>query len=299
MTDEVGAGTKAATVGVGLLVVFALVGGFLAYRQVPEGHEGVTKQWGAVNGETLEPGAHWKIPVMETVQDVEVRPRTYTMSATQGEGERARGDAITVKTVNGSSVQVDLTIRYRIDEERADAFVSEWRNERQMEQRLIRPTIRSTLRDEASDLQTTGDDAIYTRAGREALAQTAREALAKEFEDEPIVLEAVQVRNINLPDSIDESLDEKEQAKQQVEVEKERVKQERARAEQKRVQARAEADVIETRGEALQENPIVLEARRIEAYDDGTVFVTGETGQNIILDASGAQNATNATAGGN
>ncbi|MEF8843653.1 MAG: prohibitin family protein [Haloarculaceae archaeon] len=278
---------KALAGGVALLMIVALIGGVLAYKQVPEGHQGVTTEWGAVTGETLDPGAHWKIPIMQGVQDVEIRPRTYTMSQTQREGERVTADAVEVKTVNGSTVAVDLTVRYFIEPEQADRFVAEWNNERQMEQRLIRPTIRSVLRDEASSLQTTGEDAIYTQGGREALEETAIAALRQEFENQPIVLEAVQIRNIDLPDQIDETLDQKEQAKQQVEVERERVEQERQRAEQRRVEAEGEADVIETRGEALRENPIVLDTRMIDAYDEGTVFVTGSD-QAIMLDGTDA-----------
>jgi regulator of protease activity HflC (stomatin/prohibitin superfamily) len=286
---------KAASTGLAVLLVIALVGGILSYKQVPEGHEGVTTEWGAVTGETLDSGAHWKIPVMQGIQNVEIRPRTYTMSNTAGEGQRDDADAITVKTVNGSSVDVDVTIRYRIEPENADQFVRDWNQESQMEQRLIRPTVRSKLRDEASDIQTSN---IYTRQGREALRETGREALSAEFSDEPIQLEAVQVRNIDLPDSIDAALDEKEEAKQRVQVEQERVKQEKQRAEQRRVKAEAEADVIETRGEALQENPIVLKARMIEAYDNGTVFVTGDGGEQIILDGTDLNNQTVRNDGG-
>lgn len=284
-----------------IIVVFALFIGFLSYKQVPEGHEGVTKNWGAVTGETLDSGAHWKIPIQQGVQDVEVRPRTYTMSASQGEGEQSRADAVTVKTVNGSSVDVDLTVRYRIDNERADIFVEEWNQEEQMEQRLIRPTIRSVLRDEASSLQTTGDGSIYTQEGRQALEVTAQRALEDEFDGQPILLEAVQIRNIDLPDQIDETLDEKEQAKQEVQVEMERVRQEEQRAEQARVEAQGEADVIQTQGEALRDNPIVLEARYIEALGDGSVFVIGSGGENgegtpIIIDGSNVSGAsTNGT----
>lgn len=267
---------KAAAVGVGILLLLTLVGAAIAYEQVPEGHEGVTTEWGAVTGETLDSGAHWKVPIMQDVQAVEVRPRTYTMSQTEGEGDKSEADAITVKTVNGSSVQVDVTVRYHIEREQADVFVEDWNNEDQMEQRLIRPTVRSDLRDEASDLQTSE---IYTRDGREALAETARESLKEEFEDEPIVLEEVQIRNIDLPDSIDKRLDEKEEHKQQVQIEQEKVKQEEQKAEQKRVQAQAEADVIQTRGEALEQNQIVLEARYIEALEKGETIYVGADNQ--------------------
>ncbi len=296
------ASQKALAVGVGLLLVLSLLTGVLAYRQVPEGHAGVEKEWGAVTGTTLDAGAHWKVPIMTTVQGVETRPRTYTMSATEGEGEKSRADSITVKTVNGSSVDVDITIRYRINPSEADTFVKDWNQERQMEARLIRPTIRTVLRDEASSLQTTGIDAIYTQTGRAALEEAALGALRAEFEDEPITLEAVQIRNIDLPDQIDQTLDQKEQAKQQVEVEREKINQEEARAEQKIVQAQADAEAIEIRGAALRQNRVVLQQRYIEALKEGeTIYVPTESGgitltRDVRTGASSPATRTNTTA---
>ena len=296
------ASQKALAVGVGLLLVLSLLTGILAYRQVPEGHAGVEKEWGAVTGTTLDAGAHWKVPIMTTVQGVETRPRTYTMSATEGEGERSRADSITVKTVNGSSVDVDITIRYRINPSEADTFVRDWNQEQQMEARLIRPTIRTVLRDEASSLQTTGIDAIYTQTGRAALEEAALGALRAEFEDEPITLEAVQIRNIDLPDQIDQTLDQKEQAKQQVEVEREKINQEEARAEQKIVQAQADAEAIEIRGAALRQNRVVLQQRYIEALKEGeTIYVPTESGgitltRDVRTGASSPATRTNTTA---
>jgi regulator of protease activity HflC (stomatin/prohibitin superfamily) len=295
------ASQKALAVGVGLLLVLSLLTGVLAYRQVPEGHAGVEKEWGAVTGTTLDAGAHWKVPIMTTVQGVETRPRTYTMSATEGEGEKSRADSITVKTVNGSSVDVDITIRYRINPSEADTFVRDWNQEQQMEARLIRPTIRTVLRDEASSLQTTGVDAIYTQTGRAALEEAALGALRAEFEDEPITLEAVQIRNIDLPDQIDQTLDEKEQAKQQVEVEREKINQEEARAEQKIVQAQADAEAIEIRGAALRQNRVVLQQRYIEALKEGeTIYVPTESGgitltRDVRTGASSPATRTNTT----
>lgn len=266
---------QAAAVGVVLLMVFAALGGVLAYEQVPEGYAGVEKDWGAVNGNIADSGAHWIVPIQTSIQHVETRPRTYTMSQNVGEGAKSEADAIAVKTVNGTTVKVDVTVRYRVDEDRADEFVSDWNNEYQMEQRLIRPTIRSDLRDEASSVQTSE---IYTRSGRVALTETAQASLQEEFEGEPIILEDVQVRNIDLPDSIDARLDEKEEAKQQVEVENEKVKQEKAKKEQQIVRAEADAEEIRIKGEALEENPIVLEERYIEALKNGETIYVGEQG---------------------
>jgi len=62
------------------ILALALVGGVMAYHQVPEGNAGVETEWGAVTGTIEEPGAMFKIPIMQGVQNVETRPRTYTMA---------------------------------------------------------------------------------------------------------------------------------------------------------------------------------------------------------------------------
>lgn len=275
---------KAASVGLALLMVFALVGVATAYEQVPEGHQGVEKDWGAVNENTLEPGANWIIPVAQSVQNVEVRPRTYTMTSSSDEGARKDSDAVTVKTINGSSVDVSITVRYTINDEDADQFVQDWNNEEQMESRLIRPTVKNNLQDEGSSLQTTGGGSIYTNDGREALRSTTKEALENEVEDQPITIEAVQIRSIDLPQSIDQTLDEKESAKQQVQVEKEKVKQEEAKAKQEIVRAEADAEAIEIRGEALEDNQVVLRQQYIEALKEGeTIYVPTGDGGGVTL----------------
>lgn len=289
------AAMKALGVLAAVLVFFSLIGGALAYKQVPEGHEGVTKEWGAVTGQTLDPGAHWKIPVAQGVQNVEVRPRTYTMSDTEGEGKKSgRADAITVQTINGTSVDVDVTVRYHINPDRANVFVSEWNNEEQMEQRLIRPTVRSQMRDEAAAIQTTE---IYTAEGRERLAAAARAALSDQFDGQPIVLEAVQVREVDLPQAYDDALDAKEIAKQRVQQEQYKVQQAKqrkrqriveaeARAESKLIEANAEAEAVSIRAQAYEDHPVMLEVRRIEAYDEGTIFVVPQNeSAPVILDA--------------
>lgn len=298
MEAEVSAKAKAAAVGIGLLLVFAIIGGVLSYKQVPEGHEGVEKDWGAVNGNTLSSGAHWTIPIMQSVQDVEIRPRTYTMTNTKGEGNKKDSDAVTVKTINGSSVDVSITVRYHIKAEKAGKFVSEWNNEKQMEKRLIRPTVKNNLQDEGSSLQTTGDGSIYTNEGREALRNTTQNALEEEVADQPIIIERVQIRAIDLPKQIDDTLDKKEQAKQQVQVEKEKIKQ--AEAEKKRriveaeadaaevrIAAKADANATQIRGAALDEHPIVLQQQYVEALENGETIYVGADGLALTKEVNG------------
>jgi regulator of protease activity HflC (stomatin/prohibitin superfamily) len=276
---------RAAALGLGLLVVLGLLLG--GYHQVPEGHVGVKKSFGAVTGDELAPGAHLIVPVKDSVQDVEIRPRTYTMANAEGEGDRpGRADAVTVQTVNGTTVQIDITVRYRVEQSNPSKFVTEWRTVEQAEQRLIRPSIRSRLRDEAAGIQTSE---IYTSDGRERLGTAAQEKVESAFASEALVLEEVQVRDVDLPSSYDEALNEKEIAKQRVQKKEFEIQQARKEKERQEIRAEADARVIEIRGRALRDNPIVLKQQYIKSIDasDKVILATDRDGTPIILQTDG------------
>ncbi|AEM56538.1 membrane protease subunit, stomatin/prohibitin [Haloarcula hispanica N601] len=305
---DVGRGLRiGVSIVVALAVATALFGG---YHQVPEGHVGVQKSFGAVTGAEFQPGAHIIVPVKDSVQDVEIRPRTYTMANTEGEGDRAaQSDAVTVQTINGTTVDIDITVRYKVEEADASGFVTEWRNVEQAEERLIRPSVRSQLRDEAAGIQTSE---IYTNSGRERLGEAAQQKLESAFEGEALVLEEVQVRDVDLPDSYDQALNDKEIAKQRVEEKKFEIQQAEREKKRQEIQAEADARVIEIRGEALRDNPVVLKQQYVQSIDDSdkVILATDDEGTPIILqtgrssggntssaDTGFSTNVTNATGG--
>ncbi|WP_336357806.1 prohibitin family protein [Haloarcula sp. CGMCC 1.6347] len=305
---DVGRGLR---IGVGVIVALAVATAlFGGYHQVPEGHVGVQKSFGAVTGDELQPGAHIIVPVKDSVQDVEIRPRTYTMANTEGEGDRAtQSDAVTVQTINGTTVDIDITVRYKVEEADAAGFVIQWRNVEQAEERLIRPSVRSQLRGEAAGIQTSE---IYTNSGRERLGEAAQQKLESAFEGEALVLEEVQVRDVDLPDSYDQALNDKEIAKQRVEEKKFEIQQAKRDKERQEIQAEADARVIEIRGEALRDNPVVLKQQYVQSIDDSdkVILATDDDGTPIILqtgrssggntssaDTGFSTNVTNATGG--
>jgi len=295
---DFGRGLRIAVSVVAVLVVAtALFGG---YHQVPEGHVGVQKSFGAVTGDELQPGAHIIVPVKDSVQDVEIRPRTYTMANTQGEGDRAaQSDAVTVQTINGTTVDIDITVRYKVEEAEAAGFVTQWRTVGQAEERLIRPSVRSQLRDEAAGVQTSE---IYTSEGRERLSEAAQVTLESAFEGEALVLQEVQVRDVDLPDSYDQALNDKEIAKQRVEEKQFEIQQAEADKERQEVQAEADARVIEIRGEALRDNPVVLKQQYVQSIDDSdkVILATDDEGTPIILQtgpSSGGDNSSGSDTG--
>jgi len=275
MLDRLEMGATAMLV-IGIVVM--LLGGIgyiVLVETVDEGERGVMKQQGAVTGEVFEPGWHWPIvPFYENVVHIEVRPRTYTMSGNIHEGDVKSEDAVTFMSADQQQVGVDITVRYKIEEDDVDDFHSQWKTESQFEARLLRPEIINTVAREGSALNATeanSDD------GRARLAEVAIQSLASQAPDS-VIIESVQVRDIHLDPEFRKNLEQVEIANAEAEAARERA---RGDADAERIRAEGDADAFRTRQKALTKEILMLE--QIDAYDDGTVYVV-DPSQNTIVE---------------
>jgi regulator of protease activity HflC (stomatin/prohibitin superfamily) len=270
-----------AVVGAFLLLT-VLVGGALAWNPVDEGNIEVVKEWGDSTGETLEPGANTIIPIKQSTAVVQVRPQQYTMANEQQEGAEARDDSVEVLTNDGVSVDVDVTVRYRVNKDEAASFYDEYKDVRQAEARLIRPTTQDVLRTEGGDIDTTQ---IYTGSGQNQMASAVKAALESEAEGTGLIIEAVQIRNIKLPSQYANAVEEKEVEKQNIEKKQNSIQVAEAEAERAITQAEGEAKANEIVAASLKGNPELIKIRYIEALneDDNTIYVGAGNSGGITL----------------
>lgn len=262
---------KAITIGVAIVVVLSLVTAVAAFEGVDEGHVKVEKKHGAATGEVFTPGWYWIDPIRKSTVEIETRPRTVDMR---------EDSSIFVITEDGQDVWVDVTIRYRVEPEDADAFYKEYNTHNQAVNRLIEPTVRSDVRDEASNMSARR---VITKDGRQRLERTAQTALEDNFEGSGLTLEAVQVRGIELNDEFATAL--------------ENVEIENTKAEQKQIRAEADRRAFQERQEGLT-NEILMEMY-IESIDEGdtVVLATGDDGTPVIMDMEEFQNNSNGSEG--
>jgi regulator of protease activity HflC (stomatin/prohibitin superfamily) len=253
-----------------LLVVAAPVVGLLAWSPVQEGNVKVVKKWGATTGTTFEPGPHFINPVSQSTTSLSVRPQSYTMSSAQGEGEKSgRDDAIRVLTEDGLRVDIDVTVRYRVDQSEAVAFYKDYRTLATAEERLIRPSIRSVLRTEAGRLPVTE---IYTGEGQTRLKQAAEEELGTEFGDAGLILEAVQVRNVELPAEYAKAVEQKEITEQRRQQKQSELQVEELEAQRKKIEAQGEAEANRIISRSLDQR--VLAQKYLDTLDEtDTVYI--------------------------
>jgi regulator of protease activity HflC (stomatin/prohibitin superfamily) len=259
-----------------LLVVGAPVVGLLAWSPVEEGNVKVVKKWGATTGTTFGPGPHFINPVAQSTTSLPVRPQSYTMSSTESEGDvQGRDDAISVLTEDGLRVDIDVTVRYRIDQSEAVAFYKDYRTLATAEERLIRPSVRSVLRTEAGRLPVTE---IYTGEGQTRLKQAAEEQLRTEFAESGLILETVQVRNVELPSEYAQAVEQKEITEQRRQQKQSELEVEELEAQRKRIEARGEAEANRIVSRSLDQR--VLAQKYLDTLDEtDTVYIpVGEGG---------------------
>jgi regulator of protease activity HflC (stomatin/prohibitin superfamily) len=174
-----------------------------------------------------------------------------------------------VLTEDGLQVNVDVTVRYRVDSAKAVQFYRQYRTLGTAEERLIRPSIRSVLRTEAGRLPVT---VIYTGEGQTRLKQAAERELSDEFVDAGIILEAVQIRNVDLPEQYAQAVEQKEITEQTRQRKEDELEVEKLEAERKRIEAEGRADANRIVSQSLTQE--VLAQQYIERLDSAdTVYI--------------------------
>ena len=263
-------------IGVVVLAALLIIGVFFLFSVVTidEGDRGVLKTQGAVTGDVLEPGWHVVIPFYQSVERIEVRPQTHTMSGDVHEGEVEQEDAISFRSADQQQVGTDITVRYTIEESEVDEFHTEYNTIAQFEQRLLRPETIDTVAREGSGFDATEAN---SEAGRAEIGDVVQQSLTEES-PAYVTIESVQVRDIHLDPDYQASLEEVEIAQQEAEAERTRAQ---GDADAERIRAEGEADALQEVQEALEEENLALE--QIRAYDEGTIFVT-DGGTPVILD---------------
>ncbi|SEO57000.1 Regulator of protease activity HflC, stomatin/prohibitin superfamily [Halogranum amylolyticum] len=261
---------RTAVVGLlALLLLAAPVAGLLAWEPVDEGNVKVVKKWGATTGTVFEPGAHFVNPVSQSTSSLSVRPQSYTMSAQQNEGQQSGDDAIRVLTEDGLRTDIDVTVRYRVDAGKAVNFYRKYRTLDTAEERLIRPSIRSVLRTEAGRLPVTE---IYTGEGQTKLKLAAEQELADEFSNDGLILEAVQIRNVELPAEYAKAVEQKEITEQRRQQKQSELEVEKLEADRKEIEAQGEAEANRIVSESLTDE--VLAQQYIQRLDEtDTVYI--------------------------
>ena len=167
-------------------------------------------------------------PPYASVAKYNIKTQDYTMSAVAEEGTIKTGDRVKTVTSEGQYVGLDITILYRIDPSRADELRSSIGLEGEYQQIVVRPAIRSTIREIISNHEASD---IYGE-GRATVEVEIFDRLVTILQSRNIYVEQVLLREVELPAQLTTSIEAKKQAEQealrmQYVLEKEKLEKER------------------------------------------------------------------------
>src|SRR5579872_4740648 len=189
-------------------LILALIGlSTASLVQIDAGEIGVQMLYGKVQNDVLYSGLHFINPLME-VQKMDVKTQNYTMSAVRDEGAKEGDDAVRALTSDGLEVVVDVTVLYRVLP--GDAPVILRQTGLDYTDKIVRPLARTRIRDNAVYYDAVS---LYS-SKRDEFQRRIFQSIAGEFEKRGLLLEQLLIRNINLPQAVKTSIEQKMTAEQ-------------------------------------------------------------------------------------
>lgn len=266
---------------------------------VEEGHIGIKKRFSEAIDQ-VDPGLHFKIPLMETIVPIEIRTRKNI-------------EKMTSSTFEQMPVTVEVSSNWTVDKSAALELYRKYGGLAQFEQRILDTRFRAAAKDIIP--HATAEELIRDRT---ASVTAIEEAFIVEMAGFPVVIDSVQIENIHLPEKYLASIEVKQTEKNLAAAEKHKLARqaltaeqavntakatrdstkakadgkayavreaEKAEAEAIQVKGKAEASAIKAKGAALKNNPLLVELTEAQNWD-GKLPVTmlGGNGATPILD---------------
>lgn len=267
-----------ATGGVFLVVFLFLIIVILinSIKIIPAGKTGVYQLFGKVDKNELSSGIHFINP-LASVKLMSTRIEEYTMSVVTGEGKRVGDDSISAYTKEGLNVALDVTVLYKLDEKKASEVFLELGSS--YEEKIIRPTIRSSIREIVS-LYEAKD--IYSEK-RSEVSVKLEEKIKKDVASKGIIIESILLRHVHLPNKLLNSIQEKLAAEQESQKYDFLLTKERKEAERKIIEAEGQRDSQKIINESLTEKYLQYLFINELKEREGTIYIPTDSNSGLPM----------------
>ena len=246
--------------GIGAVVLVLLIVISNPFVVIPSGYVGVKLTLGKASPDELKPGLHIVIPFVQRVEKMSVRTHSYDLTG---------ANSINALSKDGLTINVELTTLYKIIPDKASEIYVEYGLF--YEDRIIKPVIRSAVRDVVATL-----DSAQVYQERAMIQQRIAEQVRKELEKRFISLDEILIRDITLPSKVVEAIEQKRRALEEAQRMKFLVEKEKLEAERKKIEAQGIAEANRIIAGSLTKEYLTWKfLENIKAY--------AESGNNTII----------------
>ncbi|MDQ6766099.1 MAG: prohibitin family protein [Verrucomicrobiota bacterium] len=278
---------------------------FSAWRSIRPGYVGIVFDKANHNVTTgaLDPGWAFINPFTQAIQEYPVTIQTYQMVQKGSEGQIRGDDSIKIQSNEGQQINLDVVIQYQVEKAKASQLYVDWGGApiEVVEDGVVRQYTRSQVPVVAAQF---GWEEITSTKRGEVVTQIT-EKLRGEFDKRHLNLVSFGIREVHLPQSLQEALNQKIQAQQAAEQQKYQLAQAQVKAQQdvaqatglanaRKAQAEGEAQAILTQAKAQAEanellaksvTPPLIQYEQLRRWD-GKLPVFSGSGATPLIDVS-------------
>ena len=212
-----------------LVVLYTII---LGIYTIEEGHVGIVKRWGkAVSA--VEPGLNFKMPYMETVEEIEIRARKNE-------------EVLAASTSETMPITATVSINWAVIKEQALDMYVNYGGLSQFESRILDPRLRSATKEAIAKHPA---DRIIQQ--REVIIGDIQTSLNKTMQGFPVELDSVQLENLKLPENYLQAIGEKQREKELAKAEEHRLTKQQHTAQQAVNTANADRDSQRARADGM------------------------------------------------
>lgn len=255
-------------------------------EKVPAGNVGIMVDlYGSnkgVQSQELSVGRYW-VGVNQEIYLFPTFTQTYTWTKPPNEG-RAVDESITFQSVEGMAINTDVGITYHITPAKASLLFQKYRRTlEEITDTYIHNMVRDAFVELASKMPI---EEIYGKRKTE-LVGNVQSSVQSQVQEIGIVVEKIYlVGTLRLPDPVERAINAKNAAVQMAEQRNNEVAQAQAEAQKeiataegtaksRLIVATAEAQAIKLKGDALKENPGLIQLQAVDKWDGKMPQVSG------------------------
>lgn len=205
-----------------LLIVIVII--FLnPFVVVPSGYVGIKKTFGKIDDLELTEGLNVIIPIVQSVDRVEIRTKALEFIS-------QKGNQINALSKDGLPISVDIAILYRVKPDKAAELIRQYGYD--FDERVIKQMVRTSVRDSISIM-----DSATVYQERQKLQSNIASEVGSQLQKRYIILEDILIRDIRLPKSVVEAIEQKRRAYEEAQKMQFLLEREKLEAERKNVEA--------------------------------------------------------------
>jgi len=280
----------------GAVVTAILIGGWMAFYTIDEGHVGIVKRFGEATTQE-NPGLHTKIPFVDTIEELEIRTRK-------------NAESLKASTFEQMPVTAEVSVNWTVIRSEAFELYKNYGGLDQFENRILDPRLRSATKDALARFKA---EQIVQNRGQ--VIQKIEETLLNAMSDFPVKLDSVQIENLVLPQKYLQSIETKQTEKNLAAAEEHRLERQKleaqrevntaeakrdaekaradgsayaitteakAEAEAIRLKGLAEAEAIKEKAEAIKTSKVLVEYVKAQQWDGKLPTTVMGSGQDIL-----------------